>query len=156
MLFAEFCQLALALVEIFVTTVRARKEGQVADLADAMSDDVAPPKLLAQRRKLAIVRLELVKFVSDVGKALYDCSPSPSPLPSPSPSPSPSQVRRYTTASCSTRTRAFSSAARSSQRCYRRTRTCSRYSSERRRGRQAPVFRRVGLLARSSELVGLA
>ena len=29
--------------------------------------------MLKQRRKLALVRLELVKYVSDVGKALYDC-----------------------------------------------------------------------------------
>ena len=33
----------------------------------------AHPQLVKQQRKLALVRLELVKFVSDVGKALYDC-----------------------------------------------------------------------------------
>jgi len=72
MLFAEFCQLALALVEIGVTAVRVRKEQEVNELA-ALSGEVTAPKLLAQQRKLALVRLELIKFVSDIGKALYDC-----------------------------------------------------------------------------------
>jgi len=26
-----------------------------------------------QKRKLTLIRLELIKFVSDVGKAIYDC-----------------------------------------------------------------------------------
>ena len=36
---------------------------------------LAPPskELAKQRRKLALMRLELVKFVSDLGKAIYDC-----------------------------------------------------------------------------------
>ena len=71
MLFAEYCQLALALVEILVTGVRARKEREVAGKAAAAGAE--PAKLLKQRRKLALVRLELIKYVSDVGKALYDC-----------------------------------------------------------------------------------
>ena len=71
MLFAEYCQLALALVEIFVTSARAHKEKEVTQLAE--DTGVAPPKLLSQHRKLAMVRLELVKFVSDLGKAIYDC-----------------------------------------------------------------------------------
>jgi len=71
LLFAEFCQLALALVEILVTGVRARKEREVTGKAAAGGADGA--KLLKQRRKLALVRLELIKYVSDVGKALYDC-----------------------------------------------------------------------------------
>jgi len=71
LLFAEYCQFALALVEILVTGVRARKERQVVTMAEAAGAE--PNKMLKQRRKLALVRLELVKYVSDVGKALYDC-----------------------------------------------------------------------------------
>lgn len=72
MLFAEYCQLVLALVEIFVTAVRARKESELTKLA-IQAGDVTDKKLLAQERKLALTRLELVKFVSDVGKAIFDC-----------------------------------------------------------------------------------
>jgi hypothetical protein len=72
MLFAEYCQLVLALVEIFVTTVRARKEAELTRLA-LVNSEVTEKKRLAQERKLALTRLELVKFVSDVGKAIYDC-----------------------------------------------------------------------------------
>ena len=71
MLFAEYCQLALALVEILVTGVRARKEREVIEKAEEAGAE--PQKMLKQRRKLAVVRLELIKFVSDVGKAIYDC-----------------------------------------------------------------------------------
>uniref|UniRef100_A0A7S3S7V3 Uncharacterized protein n=1 Tax=Emiliania huxleyi TaxID=2903 RepID=A0A7S3S7V3_EMIHU len=71
MLFAEYCQLALALVEIWVTSARARREAELSLLAEEAG--VAAPKLLSQQRKLALVRLELVKFVSDVGKAIFDC-----------------------------------------------------------------------------------
>jgi len=77
MLFAEYCQLALALVEIFVTGVRTQKELQLTVLAHQKAksgvDTVSEAKLLTQDRKLALVRLELIKFVSDVGKAIYDC-----------------------------------------------------------------------------------
>jgi len=76
MLFAEYCQLALALVEILVTGVRARKEAEVTVLAHQYfkdGDGISEEKLLKQDRKLALVRLELIKYVSDVGKALYDC-----------------------------------------------------------------------------------
>ena len=71
LLFAEYCQLVLALVEIAVTTVRVRKESHVYQLAKNAS--VAKVGLVAQRRKLALVRMELIKFVSDIGKALFDC-----------------------------------------------------------------------------------
>jgi len=76
MLFAEYCQLALALVEILVTGVRARKEAEVMDLARVKArdgDNVSDGHLTKQSRKLALVRLELVKYVSDVGKAIFDC-----------------------------------------------------------------------------------
>ena len=71
MLFAEYCQLALALVEVGVTGVRARKEAEVT--ARAGAGGATEGKLVKQQRKLALVRLELAKFVSDIGKALYDC-----------------------------------------------------------------------------------
>jgi len=76
MLFAEYCQLALALVEILVTGARARKEAEVTVLAHQKAkngDDVSDEKLVKQDRKLALVRLELIKYVSDVGKAIFDC-----------------------------------------------------------------------------------
>ena len=66
MLFAEFCQLALATVEVGVTGVRARKEAEVTAMAEA--GGASDEKLVKQQRKLALVRLELVKFVSDLGK----------------------------------------------------------------------------------------
>lgn len=72
LLFAEQCQLVLALVEVGVTSVRVRKEADIAELA-GISGECLAPNLLKQRRKLAMVRLELVKYVSDVGKAIYDC-----------------------------------------------------------------------------------
>ena len=51
MLFAEYCQLALALVEILVTGVRARKEAEVTVLAhqkERDGNDVSEAKLLQQ------------------------------------------------------------------------------------------------------------
>ena len=42
-------------------------------MSKAEAGGAEPAKMLKQRRKLALVRLELVKYVSDVGKALYDC-----------------------------------------------------------------------------------
>ena len=75
MLFAEYCQLALALVEASVTAVRMRKEQEITELAEAAParEAAAAHKILLQRRKLALVRLEQVKYVSDLGKAVYDC-----------------------------------------------------------------------------------
>ncbi len=69
MLFAEYCQLALALIEIGISTalVRAQQEA---------SEQAAVGKAAKEQRKLALVRLELVKFVSDLGKAIYDCEVS--------------------------------------------------------------------------------
>lgn len=71
MLFAEYCQLVLAFVEVFVTSVRARKEAEATHDAEASGLDHA--KLVKQQRKLCLVRLELTKFVSDIGKAIFDC-----------------------------------------------------------------------------------
>ena len=72
MLFAEFCQLALALVEIGVTSVKARKE-QEKTAAIACAPGSATKDVVKQQRKLALTQLELVKFVSDLGKAIFDC-----------------------------------------------------------------------------------
>lgn len=71
MLFAEYCQLALALVEISVTTVRSKKEEAKTKALETKGD--AAGELIKQQRKFALVRLELIKFVSDVGKAVFDC-----------------------------------------------------------------------------------
>ena len=60
-------------MEIFVTSVRVRKEQEITELAEAAPASATASKLVKQRRKLALVRLELVKFVSDIGKAIYDC-----------------------------------------------------------------------------------
>lgn len=102
MLFAEFCQLVLCLTEISVTAVRVDKQQLDTDAlatAEALPSNeqlltpstsatcdasaapappaatAAPPskELGKQRRKLALMRLELIKFVSDLGKAVYDC-----------------------------------------------------------------------------------
>eukprot|EP00927_Polykrikos_kofoidii_P055050 TRINITY_DN49368_c0_g1_i1.p1 TRINITY_DN49368_c0_g1~~TRINITY_DN49368_c0_g1_i1.p1 ORF type:complete len:427 (+),score=85.28 TRINITY_DN49368_c0_g1_i1:51-1331(+) len=77
MLFAEYCQLALALVEILVTSVKVNKELEITVLthqeAKTREAGVCEEKLLKQDRKLALVRLELIKYVSDVGKAIFDC-----------------------------------------------------------------------------------
>jgi len=76
MLCAEYCQLVLALVEICVTSVRVRAEQTVTEAAEKITEkaDVKQQATVTkQHRKLAMVRLELVKFVSDVGKAIYDC-----------------------------------------------------------------------------------
>jgi len=66
MLFAEYCQLVLALIEIGISAVMVRKQQEVSELAEEK-------KRVAQQRKLALMRLELVKFVSDIGKAIFDC-----------------------------------------------------------------------------------
>lgn len=74
MLFAEYCQLVLAIVEICVTTVRVRKTQSVTEAAERVLVNKEEKKsLITQQRKLAMVRLELVKFISDVGKAIHDC-----------------------------------------------------------------------------------
>jgi len=83
LLFAEFCQLVLALVEVYVTTAKVRKEedkARVVEVEAAVAAAAEPAKPLAaggavvkQRRKLALTRLELCKYVSDIGKAIYDC-----------------------------------------------------------------------------------
>jgi len=77
MLFAEYCQLALALVEILVTSVKVNKLLEVTmlarDMANQGEEKGSKERLLKHDRKLALVRLELIKYVSDVGKAIYDC-----------------------------------------------------------------------------------
>jgi len=72
MLFAEFCQLVLALVECYVTSAKAQQE-QKKTLKLEADESASADKVLKQQRKLTMTRLELVKFVSDLGKAIYDC-----------------------------------------------------------------------------------
>ena len=71
MLFAEYCQLVLAVVEVVVTKARETKEKHVFDLARSVG--ASSTELTKLRRKCAMVRLEMCKFVSDLGKAFYDC-----------------------------------------------------------------------------------
>ena len=71
MLFAEYCQLVLAIVEVVVTKARETKEKHVFELARSVG--ASPSELTKLRRKCAMVRLEMCKFVSDLGKAFYDC-----------------------------------------------------------------------------------
>ena len=81
LLFAEYCQLVLALVEVYVTTAKVRTEedkARAVEVEAAVAAAAEPAKaasgaVLKQQRKLALTRLELVKFVSDIGKAIYDC-----------------------------------------------------------------------------------
>jgi hypothetical protein len=72
MLFAEYCQLMLAIVEIIVTSVKAR-EAHYATEELMQQSGAKPASIIKQQRSLAMVRLELCKFVSDIGKAVYDC-----------------------------------------------------------------------------------
>jgi len=69
---AEYFQLALALVETTVTAVRVRKLHEVTELVD-VANNTEKSHLIKQRRKLVMVWFEFVKFVSDIGKAIYDC-----------------------------------------------------------------------------------
>ena len=71
MLFAEYCQLVLAVVEVVVTKARESKEKHVFELARSVG--ASSTELTKLRRKCAMVRLEMCKFVSDLGKAFYDC-----------------------------------------------------------------------------------
>ena len=72
MLFAEYCQLVLAIVEIVVTAVKARESHHATEALKAQPG-AKPSAVLKQQRALAMVRLELCKFVSDIGKAIFDC-----------------------------------------------------------------------------------
>lgn len=60
---ANFCQLVLALVEIFVAIVRRRRLHKMYALDPSV----------ALGRRLTMANLELSKFVADVGKAFWDC-----------------------------------------------------------------------------------
>ena len=85
-LFAEYCQLKLALLEVSISAVLVGKQQLLARLMVdklALSEN-SPSKQTATgsvdsnslrkaERQLAMLRLELVKFVSDIGKAVFDC-----------------------------------------------------------------------------------
>ena len=74
-LVAEYCQLALAFVEVSISAVMVNKQQQVAALVTEKSEDSASDgsNMLKAYRQLAMLRLELIKFVSDIGKAVHDC-----------------------------------------------------------------------------------
>jgi len=72
MLFAEYCQLVLALVEVFVTSAKLRKDEEKTAKVVAAGEP-GSKDAVKQQRKLAMTRLELVKYVSDIGKAVFDC-----------------------------------------------------------------------------------
>lgn len=63
---AELFQLVLAITEIFLTLGKISRQQRI--LAKCV-----PSMQPEQSRKMALVQLELVKFISDIGKALYDC-----------------------------------------------------------------------------------
>lgn len=73
MLFAEFCQLGLALVEMSVASARCVAEAEKTRGVEAAAAEGDGKAVVKQQRKLTLMRLELVKFVSDLGKAIYDC-----------------------------------------------------------------------------------
>ena len=74
-LVAEYCQLALAFVEVSISAVMVSKQQQVATLVTEKSEDSTGDgsNMLKAYRQLAMLRLELIKFVSDIGKAVHDC-----------------------------------------------------------------------------------
>lgn len=67
---AEYCQLALALVEVTIASVLVDKQRQLLSLVTDSAND--PKGVSRAERQLTMLRLELVKFVSDIGKAVYD------------------------------------------------------------------------------------
>mmetsp|Transcript_26728 Transcript_26728/g.61559 ORF Transcript_26728/g.61559 Transcript_26728/m.61559 type:complete len:242 (-) Transcript_26728:29-754(-) len=62
-LYSNYCQLVLAGIEIIVTWVKSRRQAQATKDAPSTSS----------QRKLALVNLELSKFVADLFKAFWDC-----------------------------------------------------------------------------------
>ena len=63
---AELFQLVLAITEIFLTLGKISRQQRI--LAKCV-----PTMQPEQSRKMALAHLELVKFISVIGKALYDC-----------------------------------------------------------------------------------
>jgi len=71
---AEYCQLALALVEVSVSAVMIGKQRLIVLMVEEKTTGSANwSGVLKAERQLAMLRLELIKFVSDIGKAVYDC-----------------------------------------------------------------------------------
>jgi len=66
LLWAEYFQLILALVEVVITYIKVQR--QRAKLQKTEVDACG-----REGRKMDLVRLELLKFVFDIGKAVYDC-----------------------------------------------------------------------------------
>ena len=79
-LFAEYVQMALALVEVGVTYMKVqRQRTKLAKLAKAAQEAEAKTKAAQENEhikaadKMTLVKLELLKYFMDIGKALYDC-----------------------------------------------------------------------------------
>ncbi|CAK0802827.1 unnamed protein product, partial [Prorocentrum cordatum] len=62
--YSNWCQLVLAVVEIAVSHVKARRAREKA---------AAPDATVAARRKRALCELEFSKFIADLIKGFYDC-----------------------------------------------------------------------------------
>jgi len=74
LLLAELFQLVLAITEVFLTLGKMSRQKQPHDRGHKHSDPSDVQSLRTEdSRKALLVRLELLKFVSDIGKALYDC-----------------------------------------------------------------------------------
>jgi len=63
-LYANYCQLVLAIVEIVVCSIRANRCQKLRLL---------PGDAVTLRRKCTTAYLELSKFIADIGKAFWDC-----------------------------------------------------------------------------------
>jgi len=63
---AELFQFWLALIEVAVTAVKLHKQAQKVHVQGAAKDTEL-------YRKKRLVRLDLIKYVCDIGKAVYDC-----------------------------------------------------------------------------------
>jgi len=62
--FSNWCQLVLAIVEIFVSTIKEKRAREKAN---------TPGAAVEVHRKLAMAQLEFSKFIADLAKASWDC-----------------------------------------------------------------------------------
>jgi hypothetical protein len=62
---AELFQFVLALIEVAVTSFKFQRQAIKASKADEVNGK--------EQRKLTLIKLEVLKYVLDIGKALYDC-----------------------------------------------------------------------------------
>ena len=62
---AELFQFVLALIEVAVTSFKLQRQAIKASKADEVNGK--------EQRKLTLIKLEVLKYVLDIGKAVYDC-----------------------------------------------------------------------------------